>query len=253
MKRFFIVLLVVALAAVLLPLNAVSAAPDRPVTPPQLKQVILIHYAQPDVLPGKPGKPPTPEPIYTDYALLGPKWASIPVSYTIDPDSAPKGTVPEVYKAFEAWDAATSAELCDNTYVSDPSANPSTSSPDLKNVVCWRLLAGYPTAIAITSIWYLDNTGDGMSSDDQMQDCDVIFNLKFKWGIDPDGIGPLQLPKGYYDVCNIATHEAGHVVGLDDLYAAVDSEMTMYGYSSARETKKITLEIGDKDGCSALY
>ncbi len=84
-------------------------------------------------------------------------------------------------------------------------------------------------------------------------DCDIISNLKYKWGIDPDGDGPAKLPKGYFDVCNIATHEAGHITGLDDLYATADSEMTMYGYSKAGETKKITLEIGDTNGCIAIY
>jgi len=252
MKRVLFAFLVVVLALSLSG-GIVSAQPDKPITPPQLKQVILIHYAQPDGLPGKPGKPPPEEKVYTNYKLLGPKWVSLPVSYVIDPDYGPAGAAAEVYEAFEAWDDATSAELYNDTYGVDPNATPSTQSPDFKNVVCWRIIAGYPNAIALTSIWYLDMTGDEMSPDDEMQDCDVIFNLKYKWGVDPDGTGPLQLPKGYYDVCNIATHEAGHVTGLADLYDSVDSEMTMYGYSAAKETKKITLEIGDVAGAQELY
>ncbi len=252
MKRVLFVFLVVALA-LCLSAGIVSAQPDKPITPPQLKQVILIHYAQPDGLPAKPKPPPPEEKVYTNYKLLGPKWLVLPVSYVVDPDYGPAGAAGEVYKGFEAWDEVASAELYDDAYLVDLNATPSTQSPDFKNVVCWRVIAGYPNAIAITSIWYLDQTGEGMSADDEMQDCDVILNLKFKWGIDPDGIGPQQLPKGYYDVCNIATHEAGHVTGLADLYASVDSEMTMYGYSAAKETKKITLEIGDKKGCIAVY
>jgi hypothetical protein len=246
-------LLAAAVTFCLLSPGIVSAQPDRLIAPPQLKHVMLVHYAQPDGLPGKPGKPPPADKVYTHYELIGPKWVGLPVSYVVDPDYGPADAAAEVGKAFEAWDDATSAELFYDAYVIDQNAGPSVQSPDYENVVCWRLIPGYPKAIALTSFWYLDKTGDGMSADDEMQDCDVIFNLKFKWGIDPDGTGPLQLPKRYYDVCNIATHEAGHVTGLRDLYDRVDSEMTMYGYSAARETKKITLEIGDRDGCAALY
>ena len=52
---------------------------------------------------------------------------------------------------------------------------------------------------------------------------------------------------------NIATHEVGHVVGLDDFYETKYSEITMYGYSSKGETKKISLANGDKYGTRALY
>jgi len=215
----------------------------------------LIHYeagsvSAPALIAGKN---------YTNYKLIGPSWdlSEYPsgVAYVIDPDYGPKGAAVEVYEAFEAWDNATSADLYNDSYTVDRYANPSTRTPDFKNVVCWRLIAGYPNAIALTSIWYYDiDKSGGPSVGDEMADCDIIFNLRFKWGIDPDGEGTnYLLPKGYFDVCNIATHEAGHVTGLDDLYDKVDSEMTMYGYGAARETKKISLEIGDKNGCVVLY
>jgi hypothetical protein len=51
----------------------------------------------------------------------------------------------------------------------------------------------------------------------------------------------------------VATHEAGHVTGLDDLYDDVYSELTMYGYTHKGETIKISLGIGDMHGCQALY
>ena len=52
---------------------------------------------------------------------------------------------------------------------------------------------------------------------------------------------------------NVGTHELGHVVGLDDLYPAQYRDLTMYGYSAAKETKKITLENGDIAGTQAIY
>jgi len=281
MKKALIAFLVAALA-VLLAATAVGAQPDKVINPPQLKHGILIHYAQPDWAPpdyeapdwvpplGVPGwvaippqgggvspaRPRPPEPRDYYFELLGPKWAttSLPVSYVIDTDYAPAGAEAQVGLAFEAWDDATSAELY-NDYTVNTTANPSLQAADDVNVVCWRLIAGLGTAIAITSYWYYDSNDDGkLSAGDEWRDMDIIFNLKFKWGIDTDGeLAGYTLPKGYYDVRNIATHEAGHVTGLADLYNAVDREMTMYGYSTARETKKISLEQGDRAGCAALY
>ena len=55
---------------------------------------------------------------------------------------------------------------------------------------------------------------------------------------------------GRYDVQNIGTHEAGHTFGLGDMYEPADSEQTMYGYASTGETKKRTLEWGDRAGAA---
>jgi hypothetical protein len=84
-----------------------------------------------------------------------------------------------------------------------------------------------------------------MTEGDELFDCDVVFNALHKWSIEPS--------KKAFHLENIATHEAGHVVGLGDLYDEVDSEMTMYGYSRKGETEKCTLEEGDWEGCGALY
>ena len=43
------------------------------------------------------------------------------------------------------------------------------------------------------------------------------------------------------------------MVGLDDLYDKTYSELTMYGYSGEGETKKTSLENGDKLGTQFLY
>ena len=55
------------------------------------------------------------------------------------------------------------------------------------------------------------------------------------------------------DFANIATHELGHSVGLDDLYDDKCREQTMHGYADYGETKKRTLEAGDIAGISKLY
>lgn len=75
---------------------------------------------------------------------------------------------------------------------------------------------------------------------------DVLFDTNYDWGdatVDPTVM----------DLQNIATHEIGHGVGLDDIYESACSEVTMYGYSTSGETKKRTLEAPDITGVQKLY
>lgn len=58
---------------------------------------------------------------------------------------------------------------------------------------------------------------------------------------------------GYFDVQNVATHEAGHTLFLGDLYQAPAYELTMYGYTEPGEIRKQTLGTGDISGLQKLY
>jgi hypothetical protein len=249
-----IVLFLVAASAV-----PVLAAQGKAVPKGKLQTDILVHYGKPDN-PGKGGGNGGGgggDKINDYYELLGPKWSSLPVGYTIDVSFSPVDPTAgagEIEAGFEAWDATvTSAELFAEPAVSD---QVTVDFYDLDNTVSWRILSGYPQAIAVTVLRYYDDDSSGtMSAGDEFAAFDVVFNLKQKWAIDPDGEGRLKAgAKGkWFDVRNIATHEAGHVVGLADLYADAYSELTMFGYASTKETNKISLEIGDIAGTEALY
>lgn len=248
-----IVLFLVAASAV-----PVLAAQGKAVPKGKLRTDILVHYGKTD----NPGKGPGKggggggDKVNDYYELLGPKWSSLPLGYAIDISFSPVDPVAgagEIEAAFEAWDSATTAELFAEPAVSD---QVTVAFNDLNNTVSWRILSGYPQAIAVTVLRYYDNDGNGeMSADDEFAAFDVIFNLMQKWAIDPDGEGRLKADaKGkWFDVRNIATHEMGHVVGLADLYADDYSELTMFGYASTKETKKISLEVSDIKGAEALY
>jgi hypothetical protein len=97
--------------------------------------------------------------------------------------------------------------------------------------------------IAVTVIWFRERAGYN-----EIFECDLAFN-GYAWEWDTSTAGTV----GKMDVENIATHELGHWLSLDDLYAADSRDFTMYGYSSAGEIKKRSLEYDDEDGIIYLY
>ena len=251
MRRYVISLIVLSLvfALVLSAIGPVSAA--KPVAP-NIRQMSLEYYAS-------QGKPPSGgSKVYDYYLLIGPKWDfnngkyQNGVPYVICTTGAPEGADVEIISAFESWDDATTAELFDT-----PTYNivDSGTLGDGINQVSWEVWPE-PTsgAIAISWISYDDKDySGGPSVGDELLEVDIMFNALLNWGIDRDGEGRAYTLRQSYDIRNVATHEVGHMVGLDDLYAKAYSELTMYGYGSKGETKKISLEIGDINGTKALY
>ena len=116
-----------------------------------------------------------------------------------------------------------------------------TVSTDGKNEVMFGSIAS-EGAIAVTIVWGIFG---GNPRNRELVEWDMIFDeVDFDWGIaDPNKM----------DFENIAIHELGHSVGLDDLYTTECSEQTMYGYATEGETKKSTLESGDITGIRKLY
>jgi hypothetical protein len=105
--------------------------------------------------------------------------------------------------------------------------------------VGWGPIGG--STIAYTHIWMTLGSGYTLP----MDDADMVFDTTKSWSVTG--------APGTYDVQNIGTHEAGHAIGLADLYDSEDSEQTMFGYASTGETKKRTLKWGDRAGVAALY
>lgn len=250
MKRVLIVFLV---AVFLLSTTgvAVGAAPpaDNPGKgPSELSKVVFIHYEAPGKPPwaGGPKEPKEAE----GYKLFrgGIKWSDAAlgtdgVSYVINED-APAVAFDAVVAAFEEWDAATSKEL----FNYDGTTTASGASLDGENVISWTDL-GNTGIIAVTTFWWYTGTKE-------LAAFDMEFNTYYDWGI--NGVTPADANTAsgntsFMDIRNIATHEAGHTLVLDDLYQSQYSEMTMYGYSTEGEVKAISLEPGDIAGAQALY
>jgi hypothetical protein len=200
----------------------------------ELERIDFIHYAKPD----NPGKQRGEK----CYKLLGVKWKESPVSYVINPanpDGLTENFVTSAVSASgETWDSETSLELLNGAYSVDYSAE--YGIQNYENAV---VFGDYPDdrVIAVTSIWY---TPKGR----RIVEFDMMFNTRFDWG---DATSSSTLP--IMDLQNIATHEFGHAVGLDDVYSDTCSAETMYGYSAERETNKRTLEQPDIAGLQKMY
>ncbi|MHA2068519.1 MAG: matrixin family metalloprotease [Candidatus Thorarchaeota archaeon] len=258
MKRSVIALLVAVLlisssaVTVIAKTDSPSVLQDR-----GIEKTVLIHYEAPGKPPGTPGNGPgggDKEPKEEQgYKLFrgGIKWADgdTPVSYLINTSTIPAlinpdgiNPVDEIIAAFEAWDAATSKELFDDTPGTTAASGANFGDG---NVISWTNL-GNTGIIAVTTFWWWTGTKE-------LAAFDMEFNTQFNWGIDPDGEGIGYVLSGAMDIRNIATHEAGHTMVLEDLYQSQFTEMTMYGYSTEGEVKAISLEPGDIAGVQALY
>jgi len=116
------------------------------------------------------------------------------------------------------------------------------NSPDNKNEVYFADI-GQSGAIGVTIVW---GVFSGPPHTRKLVEWDQVYDdTDFDWSISGEA--------GKMDFENIATHELGHSVGLNDLYEGACSEETMYGYASYGEIKKRSLEAGDIIGVKKLY
>ena len=74
---------------------------------------------------------------------------------------------------------------------------------------------------------------------------DIVFDTDFEWSLSGES--------GKMDLQNIATHELGYGIGLDDVYQDRAGEETMYGYAALGEIEKRDLYLGDQEGVKKLY
>ena len=112
---------------------------------------------------------------------------------------------------------------------------------NIGNRLGWDILpSDFANALGITYHW--DTSDSGFY---RLTEVHTLLNDNFTWCI-----GQVS---GQHDVQNIATHEIGHWLRLQDLYASGNSEQTMYWSSSSGEIKKRSLEYGDINGAHYLY
>jgi len=210
---------------------AVSAFPDDSVK----EKTFITYYGTPLGTPGTDS--------YNVYAYSGIHWASGKVvTYSLNLKGAPTGALAAVKSGFETWDKEMHDKLF-NDNVQVAGLKLAGNKYDGMNVVSWgRLGRGI---IAQTTVWYNTRTSE-------IVEFGMVFSTAYKWGIDADGEGGSVLV-GAFDVQDIATHEAGHTLMLEDLYMTEASALTMYGYGDYGETYARSLGVGDISGINAIY
>ncbi len=111
-----------------------------------------------------------------------------------------------------------------------------------KNEIFFDSLSDQNT-IAVTIVWGIFG---GPPFGRELVEFDMIFNDN------SFAFGDADLNSQVMDYLNIFTHEIGHGAGMGHP-SDFCTEETMFRYASLGETKKRTLEIGDKTGIKALY
>ena len=176
------------------------------------------------------------------YAFLakGAEWKTIE-PYIVNPSNT--GGLDETFVVsnlamdIDKWETAAGVDILGMGSATSETLVADTSSPDYKNEVYFGDVS-QSNAIAITIIWGIFR---GPPSQRELVEWDQVYDdVDFGWSATGEA--------GKMDFENIATHELGHSVGLDDLYENRCSEQTMYGYADYGETKKRTLEDGDING-----
>ena len=143
----------------------------------------------------------------------------------------------------DKWEFAVGVNILGEGSSTSDSLEADFNAPDNQNEVYFSNL-GETNTIAFAVVWGIFG---GPPPFRELVEWDMVFNDAFTWSEDATGLTTEM------DFENIATHELGHAVGLGDLYTSECSEQTMYGYASYGETKKRTLEDGDKTGIKILY
>jgi Matrixin len=175
-----------------------------------------------------------PGPGTRAYNLRGIR-VSGPTTAHLNPAGAPAGAASAFQAAFNTWRAA-DANAPSITVVSDSSV--SSPQADGRYELMFAPLAG--RTLAVTYTW----TRRGVA------ESDVVFNNKVSFFMAPgEGDGCYE-GVAKYDLQNIATHEFGHVYGLDHVSATYN---TMAPTATLGETYKRSLASGDAAGIRAIY
>jgi hypothetical protein len=123
-----------------------------------------------------------------------------------------------------------------------PDTNAKRAKLDKINAILWKNMGR--STLGRTFIWFSRVTGE-------VVEVDTVFNKRLPWAIFPDSPDCQSSPHAY-DLQNIATHEFGHWIGLEDLFGQEHRDLTMFAFSAGGEVKKRSLGTGDISGRDEL-
>lgn len=175
-----------------------------------------------------------PGPGTNAYTLRGMRVSGATTAH-LNPAGAPAGAAAALQAAFNTWRAA-DANAPAITVVTDSAV----TSPQADGRYELMFRAMSRRNLAVTYTWVRNGVAES----------DVMFNSNLPLFIAPgEGDGCYE-GVNKFDLQNIATHEFGHVYGLDHVGAAYN---TMAPTATTGETYKRSLASGDVAGMHALY
>ncbi len=163
----------------------------------------------------------------------GIRWNSddLPVNCVVYTLGAPTGAFAAVTSAFATWDGQTSAGIYGDIDVDG--GIPPGIAMDGSNTIYWGTIDGPGGTIAVTQFVFWSNTKE-------LIEFDIKFDSAEDWLTG-------------FDIQNVATHELGHTLVLDDLRSPRDGALTMHAYTWPGDIIKRDLGSGDILGIQAIY
>ncbi len=165
-------------------------------------------------------------------------------------DQAMRGIFADAFGAWESVDCEgepvgltlTAASDTTSLTVGPEKQEPNASVIAHLSAAEWSGLGLDANAFALTALWFHDKSGRILGAD-----------MHFNGGMAPFGVCPArgcQSGQQVTDLPNVATHEAGHFLGLAH---SQDQESTMWCDARGDETNKRTLSPDDSTGLCATY
>lgn len=175
----------------------------------------------------------------------GAKWRTAE-PYVVNPSNTEgldEGFVADNLAAdIQKWEDAAGADIIGSGSSTTETLVADTATPDGVNEVYFGEIDD-PGVIGVTIVWGIFQ---GPPKSRELVEWDQVYEqVDFDWSSTGES--------GKMDFENIATHELGHTVGMDDLYESACADQTMYGYASEGEINKRDLESGDITGVQQLY
>lgn len=233
---------------VILPAKAIRVAPDlyylgegKDVDGKKVEGYAFIYRKENQVKREKGAKR---QPSCYGYLSPGAKWKTLE-PYLVDPENL-RGLDGNFIRNnlalnINKWESAAGKDIL-GPEAAGVVDGVDTLAPDNKNEVLFGEIAE-ADVIAMTIVW---GYFSGPIRNRALVEWDQIYDdYDFDWSSSGE--------PGKMDFENIATHELGHSVGMNDVYQNACLEVTMYGYAELGETKKRTLETPDITGVYNLY